>query len=83
MQVLQKKKKKKGKKKFAHFQNAFYIQLNVDTCFIVILNCFRINKRTSKFICFMKFKLLHLALVDGVFQNWITFSQCSGLYVEN
>ena len=30
----------KNKKKFAHFQHAFYVQLNVDAYFIVILNCF-------------------------------------------
>ena len=64
------------------FQHAFHIQLNVDTYFIVILKCFWINKRTTKFISFLKFKLLVLALVGGVFQDWITFSQCPGLYVE-
>ena len=72
----------KNKKKFAYFQHAFYIQLNVDTYFTVILDCFWINKRTTKFICFLKFKHLNLALVGGVFEHWITFSQCSGLYVE-
>ena len=76
MQVLQKQKE------ICFFQHAFYIQLNVDTYLIVILNCFLINKRTTKFICFLKFKLLNLALVGGVFQQWMTFSQCSGLYVE-
>ena len=72
----------KNKKIFAYFQHAFHSQLIVDTYYIVILKCFWINKRTTKFICFLKFKLLNLALVGGVFQHWITFSQCSGLYVE-
>ena len=35
IQVLQKKQTK-----FAYFQHAFYILLNVDAYFIVILNCF-------------------------------------------
>ena len=30
----------KSKKKFANFQHAFYIQLNIDTYFIVIPNYF-------------------------------------------
>ena len=53
MQVLQKQKE------LCIFQHAFYIKLNVDTIFIVILNYFWINKRTTKFICFLKFKLLN------------------------
>ena len=77
MQVLQKQKE------IAYFQHAFYIQVNVDTFFIVTLNCFLIKKkRTTKFICFLKFKLLNLALMGGVFQHWIIFFKCSGLYVE-
>ena len=76
MQVYQKLKD------ICTFQHTFHIQLIVDSYFIVILNCFRINKRTTKFICFLKFKLLNLTLVGGLFRNWITFSQCSGLYVE-
>ena len=32
-----------------------------------------INKRTTNFICFLKFNLLNLALVVWVFQQWITF----------
>ena len=59
----------KNKKIFAYFQHAFHIQLIFDTYFIVILKCFCINKRTTKFICFLKFKLLNLALVGGVFQH--------------
>ena len=55
MQDLQKKKKKK--KKNENFQHAFYNQLNVDTYFIVLLNCFWINKSTTKYLCFLKFKL--------------------------
>ena len=72
----------KNKTKFTYFQHVFYIQLNVDAYFIVILNCFWINTRAIKFICFLKFKHLNLALVGGVFQHWITFSQCPGLYVK-
>ena len=37
------------------------------------------KQKDHKFICFLKFKLLNLALVGGVFQHCITFSQ---LYVE-
>ena len=68
--------------KFAYFQHAFYIQLNVDAYFIVIQNCFWMNTRTIKFICFLKFKHLNLALVGEVFQHLITFSQRLALYVE-
>ena len=55
MQVLQKQQQKK--KKIAYVQHAFYIQLNVDTYLTVIPNCFWINKMTTKFIYFQKFKL--------------------------
>ena len=42
-----------------------------------------LNKhKDHKFICFVKFEYLNLALVGGVFQHWITFSLCPGLYVE-
>ena len=48
MQVLQKQKK------FANFQHAFYIQLNVETYFIVILNCFWLNKKDHQVYLFSK-----------------------------
>ena len=42
-----------------------------------------LNKQKDHHICFLKFKLKNLALVGGVFQQWITFSQCSGLLCRN
>ena len=43
---------------------------------------FLTKQKNHQAICFLKFKHLNLALVGGVFQHWITFSQCVGLYVE-
>ena len=76
MQVLQKKKKKKN----AYVQLAFYTQLNVDIYLILKGNCFWINKRITKFICFLKFKLLNIT-GSGI-STLDNFSQCSGLCVE-
>ena len=42
---------------------------------------FLTKQKDNQVYLFSKFKPLNLALVGGVFQHWISFSQCSGLYV--
>ena len=56
----------KNKKILAYFQHAFYIQLNVDAYFIVLLNCFWLNKRTTKLLAHLSRRLTRWAYRMGL-----------------
>ena len=57
---------------------------SVKYCYILYCTTelFLTKQKDHQVYLFSKIYNLNVALVGGVFQHWITFSQCAGLYVE-